>query len=75
MEINDADRQQILRIIAERLHNYTVTWKSPEFAALADSNWSDNRESILRPDYELFLRLGGNPEHPMLKLFREHWGF
>jgi hypothetical protein len=75
MEITDADQQQILRIIAERLHNFTALWKSPEFAALADANWSSNRESVLRPDYELFLRLGGNPDDPMLKLFREHWSF
>jgi hypothetical protein len=49
MEITDADRERILQIIAERLNNYTALWKSPEFAALEDSNWSANREAILRP--------------------------
>jgi hypothetical protein len=75
MEITEADRERILQIIAERLHYYTTLWKSTDFAALDDSNWSANREVMLRPDFELYVRLGGDLNHPLLILAREHWTF
>ena len=72
LEINDSDRQRILAIIAERLHNYTMVWKYKDFSQLADTaNGETNREALMRTDYELYLRLGGNPDDPLLAVIPE----
>jgi len=73
LQINDIDRQRILAIIAERLHNYTILWKSKEFGTFPDDNWGANRDGLMKPDYELYLRLGGDPNNPMLTTFRQYW--
>jgi hypothetical protein len=73
LQINDNDRQRILAIIAERLHNYTMAWKYKDFSQLADGERGTNRETLMRPDYELYLRLGGDPNEPLLTIFRSYW--
>jgi hypothetical protein len=75
MELADNDRERILSILMERLHNYTIMWKSENagFSKLPDGDWGTNREGLMRPDFELYQRLGGDPNNPMLKLFRDFW--
>jgi hypothetical protein len=73
LEISDNDRQRILAIIAERLHNYTMLWKTKDFSQLPDADWGANRDMLMRPDYDLYIRLGGDPNNQMLTIFRGYW--
>jgi len=74
IDLNASEQERILTILALCICTTApFSGRTDRFPPCrTDGEWGTNRV-MLQADYDLYLKLGGDPNYELLKLFRGYW--